>query len=914
MTNIFNNKKNINNTSSIEQDDVTVNSSLVIPRLTTAERDSLAPVNGNMIYNTTLNEYEVYENSVWERVVTSTGGSGTYVTIAGDERITGKKQFADVTLFGDVKTPDSLIHLYDENPTIKIESKAGGLSQLLMNGQDENIINMGFNADIRSKVGEGNIDIRSSDLAYFCRFDATNKLVSIGNSNPTVPKIRLKVFSGGSVNHSLGLPQMDNTGETDYLGTATSSEYDGTIWYNGTTHELRCIVNGTAYDLHHANTNDITHVNTSDASSQLMGINDVNIMTNKTVDKLQFQTLTPPTYNEGLSFYDSNEKSLAYYDDNTNLEHIVNRESYVRVYNNSGGPLNKGQIVYITGSQLEGTKYRPTIGLADASDVNKIAVLGIVEQIINNGSYGPVLYFGKLPNIDTSGFTSGQILYLSDVTPGLLTNTRPSNGNYIIEMGYCINSDASVGTTLIEINESFEPAGEASNLCLAVRKGSSGTLNVGEVVYISGWNNGAGVIECELADNTSSSTMPAIGIITQAASNNSTGKLCVSGRYSGLNTNSYNVGDVLYVSTSGTLTNVRPTGATNIIQVLATVVRKNPSGEINLINDDLKRLPQLALNNIWLGDANGHPISTLNNTVNMTLSDNQNISGYKNFQHNGIDKLDIVTVENISSSAGTPRAGGILYKATLTSNVVNQWAAYSDGNSPAWCVANFDLVPAANSVKFTVFNEGCNLPQSGQEYRIQNTKVLDATSLGSGIVNSSLSTLGNINQNLNINTSFEYQINSTKVLDSNSLGDGILSCKLNSISPANNIVAFPSANLDVQGVSGNDSYVAIRRSTGEHYKILMRTQGLTFRNDSSAVPGTEQLLLNNTGLDILDTGSVLKIESTQVVQARETGYTAMTGTANKATSYATSTITLQQLAERVKSLQDSLTTHGLIGA
>ena len=56
------------------------------------------------------------------------------------------------------------------------------------------------------------------------------------------------------------------------------------------------------------------------------------------------------------------------------------------------------------------------------------------------------------------------------------------------------------------------------------------------------------------------------------------------------------------------------------------------------------------------------------------------------------------------------------------------------------------------------------------------------------------------------------------------------------------------------------------------------------------------------------------VAGTKVVGARATGYTnAMTGTANRATSYATGTITLVQLAERFKALQDDLTTHGLIG-
>ena len=68
----------------------------------------------------------------------------------------------------------------------------------------------------------------------------------------------------------------------------------------------------------------------------------------------------------------------------------------------------------------------------------------------------------------------------------------------------------------------------------------------------------------------------------------------------------------------------------------------------------------------------------------------------------------------------------------------------------------------------------------------------------------------------------------------------------------------------------------------------------------------------NTGMNLL-TGYNYNINSTKVVGARETGYVAFTGTNNKNTSYATGTVTLIQLAERVAALQASLTTHGLIG-
>lgn len=67
------------------------------------------------------------------------------------------------------------------------------------------------------------------------------------------------------------------------------------------------------------------------------------------------------------------------------------------------------------------------------------------------------------------------------------------------------------------------------------------------------------------------------------------------------------------------------------------------------------------------------------------------------------------------------------------------------------------------------------------------------------------------------------------------------------------------------------------------------------------------------GLNI-DVGKIFSVNNVQVVAGRDTGWTAMTGTPDKATAFATSTVTLAQLAGRVMSLQTALTTHGLIGA
>ncbi|MFM6399392.1 hypothetical protein, partial [Planktothrix sp.] len=59
--------------------------------------------------------------------------------------------------------------------------------------------------------------------------------------------------------------------------------------------------------------------------------------------------------------------------------------------------------------------------------------------------------------------------------------------------------------------------------------------------------------------------------------------------------------------------------------------------------------------------------------------------------------------------------------------------------------------------------------------------------------------------------------------------------------------------------------------------------------------------------------SFFSVGSNQVVSARRTGWTTPTGTATR-TAFSTATVTLPQLAERVKALIDDLTAHGLIGA
>lgn len=103
---------------------------------------------------------------------------------------------------------------------------------------------------------------------------------------------------------------------------------------------------------------------------------------------------------------------------------------------------------------------------------------------------------------------------------------------------------------------------------------------------------------------------------------------------------------------------------------------------------------------------------------------------------------------------------------------------------------------------------------------------------------------------------------------------------------------------------------------GSRYFGFINTAGdyLGFFSDSIrflTVGAASIMTMDSTGPN-LASGKTLRVNSTQVVTARQTGWAAATGTATR-TTFATGSVTTAQLAERVKALIDDLISHGLIG-
>ena len=120
---------------------------------------------------------------------------------------------------------------------------------------------------------------------------------------------------------------------------------------------------------------------------------------------------------------------------------------------------------------------------------------------------------------------------------------------------------------------------------------------------------------------------------------------------------------------------------------------------------------------------------------------------------------------------------------------------------------------------------------------------------------------------------------------------------------ANNAtVNFPMAGITIQpGSVGAPLTINGKDNSAGTFPFVARN-----------LAGMLLLSLGNSGE--VGTGGFFSVAGNKVIGARSTGWGAMSGVSDKATAFATSTVTLAQLAGRVMALQDALTIHGVIGA
>ena len=141
-------------------------------------------------------------------------------------------------------------------------------------------------------------------------------------------------------------------------------------------------------------------------------------------------------------------------------------------------------------------------------------------------------------------------------------------------------------------------------------------LSKGDPLYIVGFQAGQNVNIVAKADASNSAKMPVVGLADDDYSNQDFGTMTAFGSFNGAfdttgGTESWSIGDIIYVKPGGGLTNVKPTG-TNLIQNIAIVSRvQQNTGELEVIalgrtND----VPNLPTGRLFVGTATNTSLSS----------------------------------------------------------------------------------------------------------------------------------------------------------------------------------------------------------------------------------------------------------------------------------------------------------------
>jgi hypothetical protein len=151
----------------------------------------------------------------------------------------------------------------------------------------------------------------------------------------------------------------------------------------------------------------------------------------------------------------------------------IGQETVTRVVNKSGIDLLEAnyQVVRIRKVAEGGAQgQRLAVVLAQGNNENNSTeVLGLVTETINSNQEGFITNFGEVKQINTTGslqgetWVDGDVVYLSAVTPGQLTNIRPIAPNHAVIVGYVTYAHANNGKIYVSVDTGYE-LGELHNV------------------------------------------------------------------------------------------------------------------------------------------------------------------------------------------------------------------------------------------------------------------------------------------------------------------------------------------------------------------------------------------------------------------------------------------------------------------
>ena len=192
---------------------------------------------------------------------------------------------------------------------------------------------------------------------------------------------------------------------------------------------------------------------------------------------------------------------------------LIGQRTVAQLYNNSGVTLPKGNAVRVTGAQ--GQRLTGAHAQAD-SDADSMTIFGIMLETVSVNNSGYVATDGLVRNVNTIGYSDGDIVYLSPVSAGELTPIKPVAPQHLVQMGYIVNGGSGgAGEIYVKVQNGYE-LGELHD----VKVSSSLSISDGEVlaynVSAKVWTNSTALINAQASISALNIQLAAVSALTSA--------------------------------------------------------------------------------------------------------------------------------------------------------------------------------------------------------------------------------------------------------------------------------------------------------------------------------------------------------------------------------------------------------------
>jgi hypothetical protein len=166
-------------------------------------------------------------------------------------------------------------------------------------------------------------------------------------------------------------------------------------------------------------------------------------------------TVTPPvSVTAGHLIYDSTYDTVVV-GMNGSINVPIGQALFKQAHNNTGSIINKGDIVYVSGSH--GTTILQVAKAQANSEATSTPTIGLAAENIAQGTDGFIITQGLLTGLNTNSYTAGQRIYLSDSVPGGWITTIPAAPLHGTFVGWIVKSaGVGAGSIYVKIQDSSQ--------------------------------------------------------------------------------------------------------------------------------------------------------------------------------------------------------------------------------------------------------------------------------------------------------------------------------------------------------------------------------------------------------------------------------------------------------------------------